>query len=224
MSPEKDLRSDGMPVHTVDETRNRHAPEFCYDLCRDGLLAHEYKYAFVSYCMKILVAEDEPLIARQYQVILQSRGHDVEIKDNGISFVEAYKTALSAANKQNRAFDKVPFDVVILDYRMPKKDGLEAAREVLEICPEQRIIFASAYVRETLKEATKELHQIVELLQKPFDLSYLVEVVEDTNVYNQLKKLNFKVKELEDHNLTFAELADLLKSVKRLRSTIHEAD
>jgi hypothetical protein len=64
----------------------------------------------------------------------------------------------------------------------------------------------------------------VELLQKPFDLSYLVEVVEDTNVYNQLRKLNFKVKELEDHNLTFAELADLLKSVKRLRSTIHEAD
>lgn len=174
--------------------------------------------------MKILVAEDEPLIARQYQVILQSRGHDVEIKDNGISFLEAYKAALSAANTQNRAFDKVPFDVVILDYRMPKKDGLEAAREVLEICPEQRIIFASAYVRETLREATKELHQIVELLQKPFDLSYLVEVVEDTNVYNQLRKLNFKVKELEDHNLTFAELADLLKSVKRLRSTIHEAD
>jgi CheY-like chemotaxis protein len=174
--------------------------------------------------MRILVAEDEPLIARQYQAILQARGHDVDIKDNGLSFLEAYKAALSEANKQNRSFDKVPFDVVILDYRMPKKDGLEAARDVLEICPEQRIIFASAYVRETLREATKELHQIVELLQKPFDLSYLVEVVEDTNVYNQLRKLNFKVKELEDHNLTFAELADLLKSVKRLRSTIHEAD
>ncbi|HEX2014887.1 MAG TPA: hypothetical protein VLA68_06640, partial [Nitrososphaera sp.] len=88
----------------------------------------------------------------------------------------------------------------------------------------------------------------VELLQKPFDLSYLVEVVEDTDVYNQLVKLNDKVKQLEAHNptnaelvelskslrdalraaasvrLTHAELRDLLESMKKLRATIHEAD
>ncbi len=198
--------------------------------------------------MKILVAEDEPLIARDYQIILGSRGHDVHITDNGLSFLESYRTALGEANKQHRSFEKVPFDVVILDYRMPKKDGLEVAREIIKLCPDQRIIFASAYVREALREATKGLHQIVELLQKPFDLSYLVEVVEDTDVYNKLVKLNDKVKQLRDHDLTHselvklsksvkdalrvassvklthAELTELLKSLKTLRATVHEAD
>ncbi|MGI0035128.1 MAG: hypothetical protein ACRD98_04590, partial [Nitrososphaera sp.] len=103
-------------------------------------------------------------------------------------------------------------------------------------------------VREALREATKGLHQIVELLQKPFDLSYLVEVVEDTDVYNKLVKLNDKVKQLRDHDLTHselvklsksvkdalrvassvklthAELTELLKSLKTLRATVHEAD
>lgn len=164
--------------------------------------------------MRILVAEDEPLIARDYRLILQSRGHDVTVHDNGLSCLEAYTTALGEVNKQSRFSDKIPFDVVILDYRMPKKDGLETAREIVKLCPEQRIIFASAYTRETLKEAAKELHQVVELLQKPFDLSYLVEVVEDTNVYNHLAKLNDKITQMKDPDLTDSELAELMKIVQ----------
>ena len=164
--------------------------------------------------MRILVAEDEPLIARDYRLILQSRGHDVTVHDNGLSCLEAYTTAFREVNNQSRSFEKAPFDVVILDYRMPKKNGLETAREIVKLCPEQRIIFASAYARATLKESTKELHQVVELIQKPFDLSYLVEVVEDTNVYNQLAKLNDKLTQLKDPHLTDSELAELIKIVQ----------
>jgi CheY-like chemotaxis protein len=163
--------------------------------------------------MKVLVAEDEPLIARHYQMILGSRGHDVRVCVDGLDALEAYEAALSEAKKQSPS-DKVPFDVVILDYRMPKKDGLETAREIIKLCPKQRIIFASAYVRETLRESTKELHQVVELLQKPFDLSYLVEVVERTNVYNQLMKLNVNVEDLKNRDLTDSESVKLLKSVQ----------
>jgi CheY-like chemotaxis protein len=36
-----------------------------------------------------------------------------------------------------------PFDVVVLDYRMPKKDGTEVAKEILDLNPNQRIIFES---------------------------------------------------------------------------------
>lgn len=165
--------------------------------------------------MKILVAEDEPLIARHYQMILESRGHDVLVCVNGLDSLEAYKAALSEAKKQSPSSGKVPFDVVILDYRMPKKDGVETAREIIKLCPKQRIIFASAYVRETLRESTKELHQVVELLQKPFDLSYLVEVVERTNVYNQLMKLNVNVEDLKNRDLTDSESVKLLKACIR---------
>jgi response regulator RpfG family c-di-GMP phosphodiesterase len=97
---------------------------------------------------------------------------------------------------------------------MPKKDGLETAREIVTLCPKQRIIFASAYTRETLMESTKELHQIVELIQKPFDLSYLIEVVEDINVYNQLAQINEKVVQLKDSQLTETELTELVRIVQ----------
>lgn len=82
-----------------------------------------------------------------------------------------------------------PYDAVVLDYRMPKKDGLQVAKEILESNPSQRIIFASAYVKETLKESVKELRQVVELMQKPFLPEALVDVVEDTEAYPELKKL-----------------------------------
>jgi CheY-like chemotaxis protein len=76
-----------------------------------------------------------------------------------------------------------PFDIVILDYRMPNKDGLAAAIEILELCPSQRIMFASAYTAKTLVAAVKNLHRLVELLHKPFELEYFVDGVEDTMLY-----------------------------------------
>lgn len=163
--------------------------------------------------MKILVAEDEPLIAKHYQMILGSRGHDVRVCVDGLEALETYKAALSGTKKQSPS-STPPYDLVILDYRMPKKDGLETARGIIKLCPKQRMIFASAYVRETLRKSTEELHQVVELLQKPFDLSYLVEVVERTDVYNQLMKLNVSVEDLKNHDLTDSESVKLLKSVQ----------
>ena len=103
---------------------------------------------------------------------------------------------------------------------MPVLDGMRAAREILKLCPSQRIVFASAYVAETLREATKDLHQIVELLQKPFGLDYLVEIVEDTEVYRQLASLNVRVRELRNHNLTLSQLVDLLAGVRKLQEII----
>jgi hypothetical protein len=50
----------------------------------------------------------------------------------------------------------------------PKKDGLQIAKEILEINPEHRIIFASAYIKETLVESVKELKRVVELYKSPF--------------------------------------------------------
>ena len=35
-------------------------------------------------------------------------------------------------------------DLIILDYHMPIKNGLDAAKEILEINPKQKIIFISA--------------------------------------------------------------------------------
>jgi len=150
----------------------------------------------------------------QYQAILKERGHQVVATADGQACVEAYAAALNSEKSS------MPFDLVILDYRMPKLDGLGAAKEILKLSKEQRIVFASAYVAETLRESAKDLHQIVELLQKPFGLDYLVEIVEDTEVYQQLASLNVKVRELRNHNLTLSQLVDLLTGVRKLQATV----
>lgn len=180
--------------------------------------------------MKILVAEDESAISMQYQIVLEERGHNVTICENGEECITAYKAALGldkSVENNDSSYDECnlevfmpPFDVVILDYRMPKKDGLATAIEIFDLCPSQRIIFASAYTAETLMTAVKNLHRIVELLQKPFDLEYFVDAVEDRSLYEQLERLNIRVKDLKDHNLNRAELIGLLDGARKLQKLL----
>ena len=169
--------------------------------------------------MEILVAEDEAPISELYRIALEDRGHNVTVTPDGEAAVNEYKKQLKAnpPNKQERVKSGTfPFDVLVLDYRMPKKDGLQVAREVLELNPHQRIIFASAYVQETLMESVKHLKQIVELLQKPFDLETLVDTIEDKQIYEELGKINVKIKALKDLNPTHEQLRDLLRGIQML--------
>jgi CheY-like chemotaxis protein len=165
--------------------------------------------------VEILVVEDELDIAMQYEVALKSRGHDVIVKSDGQACLDAY---LAALQKTRNAV--TPFDVVILDYRMPEKDGLQVAKEILALRPKQRIIFASAYVVETLTESQQHLGQVVELLQKPFEIDILADMVEDKGIYEELEKINVKVKELKNFNVTHRQLVDLLVGLKKLQKDI----
>ena len=89
------------------------------------------------------------------------------------------------------------FDVVVLDYKMPGRDGMEVAKEILKINPHQRIIFASAYVIDTLREAVKKLNRVVELLQKPFTLEAFVNTIEDKEAYEGLRTLMVNIRHIE---------------------------
>lgn len=154
--------------------------------------------------MRILIAEDEPDIWKPYKIALESRDHEAVIAEDGNECLEIYKQELldqqrriekdddsNSSYKKNRP----PFDVVVLDYRIPKKDGLQVARDILELNPDQRLIFASAYVRETLEESVKQLKRVVELLQKPFIPQVLVETIEDKEAQEGLKMLMMNLRQ-----------------------------
>lgn len=171
--------------------------------------------------MKILVAEDEQGIAEVYRLALEDRGHDVTVTMGGLECIEVFDRALSQlsidpSKDQRSSQQQIPFDVVILDYMMPKKDGMEVAKHIISRNPHQRIIFASAYVKETLQDSIKQLSRVVELLQKPFEMDVLVDIVEDRAVYEELQKMQVRVKMLKEHNITHDELVDLLAGLKRI--------
>jgi CheY-like chemotaxis protein len=125
--------------------------------------------------MNILVAEDEGDTATAYKLALESKGHVVTVTTNGEECLNRYNERLRDVETQCDPQDRIqPFDAVILDYKMPTMNGLEVTKEILAINSHQRIIFATAYLTETLLESIQQLNQIVEILNKPFDEELLM--------------------------------------------------
>jgi CheY-like chemotaxis protein len=167
--------------------------------------------------MKILLAEDEQDVAKLYKIILEDRGHDVTITNNGEECLEVYHMELQNISLNTGPLKHIqPFDVVVLDYKMPKINGIEVAKEIQVINPYQRIIFASAYVKDTLIHTVEQLNQSVELIQKPFGEDVLVDTIEDKEIYSELQKLNVNVDDIKAANFRHEQLRDLLEILKKL--------
>jgi CheY-like chemotaxis protein len=169
--------------------------------------------------MKILIAEDEVDLLSQYKEFLENNNHITISTKDGNECLLAYRKEYEKwfEEKNNDSSPDSPFDVVILDYQMPKKNGLDVATEILAIVPKQRIIFASAYVENTLKDSIKNLKQIVELMQKPFTLQMLLDTIEDKDIYHELEKLNVDIKNLKELDPTHAQIRDYLEALKKIQ-------
>jgi CheY-like chemotaxis protein len=169
--------------------------------------------------MKILIAEDEADLLSQYKEILEKNNHEVITTTNGEECLLAYRKGYEKwfKEKDDDSSPDSPFDALILDYQMPKKNGLEAAKEIISIVPKQRIIFASAYVENTLRESIKNLKKIVELMQKPFELKALVDTIEDKEIYYELEKLNVNIQNLKELDPTHAQVRDYLDALKKIQ-------
>ncbi|MBM3903830.1 MAG: response regulator [Thaumarchaeota archaeon] len=120
--------------------------------------------------LNILVAEDNAFTASQYTKILEKNGHKVQVAKDGVECIKTYEKALSEFD----SLDQNPFDVVLLDNNMPRKSGVEVAKEILDKRPNQRIIFASAYDINSLIKAPGNVPKSVEILEKPFSLNTMI--------------------------------------------------
>jgi len=127
-----------------------------------------------SMSLKILVAEDNAFTATQYTKVLQKNGHKVIVTRDGEECLQIYENALSEFD----SLDQNPFDVILLDNNMPKKSGVEVAKEILDKRPNQRIIFASAYDINSLIKSPGIVPDSVEILEKPFSLNTMVNRVQ----------------------------------------------
>ncbi len=111
----------------------------------------------------IFIVEDDQHLQKIYEEILSFSGfHVIGIAKNGAEAVLMYKS-----------FSEKP-NIILMDYRMPFKNGLEAAEEILQIDNKSKIIFASA--DKSIKDKALSLGAI-NFLCKPFKIDELIQSI-----------------------------------------------
>lgn len=113
--------------------------------------------------LKILFVEDEEKIRDACVRYLKLKGHQVREAMNG-------QQAVTMAIKE-------PFDLVVMDVKMPKLDGLSACQQIRQSAPSTRVLLVTGY------SATGDLEQVlqdgvVQCLRKPFTFEALSAVVD----------------------------------------------
>lgn len=112
--------------------------------------------------MKILIIEDEKLLADSLKALLEKKGFDVECVYDGESGAEYAETGV--------------YDLLILDVMMPKMDGFEVARSVRAKRYGTPILMLTA--RSGLEDRIRGLNAGADYyLTKPFDTRELLACV-----------------------------------------------
>ena len=120
--------------------------------------------------VKIFIVDDDQSLQRLYSLILKEAGFEViDTAFNGKIAVEKYNN-----------FQEKP-DIILMDHRMPIKNGLDTMIEILQINDHEHIIFASADI--TIKEEAIALGACT-FLDKPFNMKKLLLTIKD--IINQL--------------------------------------
>jgi two-component system, cell cycle response regulator CpdR len=135
--------------------------------------------------MRILIAEDSPAFVLLYKTSLEKRGHKVIIARDGNDCIYKYSDAL---DQQRDKKNGSPYDLVILDHQMPRMQGTQVAKEILELNPKQRILFVTGHTKEMMKGVTS-LGEKIELLQKPFPTMAMIRQVEGLTRFRWLQRI-----------------------------------
>lgn len=160
--------------------------------------------------LRVLIAEDEPLVAGVLAEQLSQLGHRVvgEATDGE----EAVRLCLDARP-----------DLVIMDIKMPRLDGLAASRAILEQAPVP-IILLTAYTNDEFIEEAANVG-IMDYLVKPVDERDLVPAIRlALSHFEQLQSLRHEVEDLREA-LETRKLVERAKGVlmRRLNLTEEEA-
>jgi CheY-like chemotaxis protein len=113
---------------------------------------------------RVLLADDEQTLREVGQRMLEQVGYVVETARNG---EEALAKVLAAGE---------PFDLVILDWNMPRMGGREACRAIRALRPDLRVILASG-LAETAPPDELRADGFIGVVQKPYSMADLAEVV-----------------------------------------------
>jgi CheY-like chemotaxis protein len=110
----------------------------------------------------ILVCDDEESVRAAIRLVLE-RDYDLTFASDGEEAVQQ--------------FARQPADLVLLDIKLPKKDGLEVLKELMTKQPSPRVLMLTAY--QSVELAQRATHDgAVDYVPKPFTRDQLRQAVE----------------------------------------------
>src|SRR5213595_2435753 len=153
--------------------------------------------------MRILVAEDETIIRLDLRALLERAGFDVcaEARDGE----EAVALARSAEP-----------DLVLLDVKMPKLDGIDAARQILDERPIP-IVMVTAYGEQELVSRAVEAG-VFGYLVKPFRESDLLPAIQKARARHE------ELAALREEAESLAEALAARKAIERAKGLLMEKE
>jgi DNA-binding NtrC family response regulator len=163
----------------------------------------------------ILIIDDEAAIRESLQVLLELEGYEVEASG-------------TAEEGMARLADRV-FDLLLLDFALPDKNGLEVLAEVRERDPAVNVIMITAYG--TVENAVKAIQGgATNFIQKPWDNEKLLADIRGAIARRRAEEENVQLKRAMKqrynlHNIVgesepMQRVFDLVEQVAPSRSTV----
>ncbi|AIY84713.1 MAG: response regulator [Clostridium baratii] len=151
---------------------------------------------------KVLIVDDEKNIRIALSRCLKKEGYNITLAKDGFEAFDIIKDQ--------------DFDLILIDYQMPKKNGIEVLRELREKNIKTNAIIMTAYGTIDIAVDTMKLGA-VDFISKPFELEKIKNIVKN-NINNSTKKN----KTLDEYIL---EAKDLIKKgeLEKARSCLKEA-
>lgn len=159
---------------------------------------------------KVMIIDDDPLIARSLRLLLKSEQYDTLICENGMRGIEM--------------MDHFHADVVLLDVQLGDVDGLEVLRHIKNSSMETRVIMITAYG--TIENTVQAMQEgAFDYLTKPFDNRKVKAVVRKALEYKPVYEYDSRIDDCfqnpEKYGMSeviagSSEMKKILEMVKRL--------
>ncbi len=158
----------------------------------------------------VLIVDDEQSIRNTLREILEYEKFEVDEAEDGLDCISKLK--------------KDEFDVVILDIKMPKMDGMEALERIQEINAEIPVIMISGHATiDTAVEAVKK--GAFDFIAKPPDLNRMLitirNALDKSSLITETKELKKKVKRKDTKDIigTSEAVNNIKETIERVAPT-----